>query len=192
MFCRHETTGKILKYPEHRCSKKNKKRLRNGSAQTRWFSMFGQSNNVSFRLQSLQPKLRLRPVIFFGACVAFLACMSYLEPEPERAAYGLLAASGSIVLIVQYYRESSLVKNRLPAVGIVTDYRVRGKGVPHFGKGVPVIKYEFIAFDQKAYHGETGWGAAGLNKGSQIAILYNPENPARSHPLNGFLFYSFH
>jgi hypothetical protein len=56
---------------------------------------------------------------------------------------------------------------------------------------VPIIKYEFVAFDQKMYHGETGWGARGLQKSSQIKILYNPENPARNHPLGGFVFYSF-
>ncbi|HVO81580.1 MAG TPA: hypothetical protein VMT28_12665 [Terriglobales bacterium] len=54
-----------------------------------------------------------------------------------------------------------------------------------------VIAIWIVAFDQKTYHGETGWGAAGLKKGSRITILYNPENPARSHPLHGFLFYSF-
>ena len=68
---------------------------------------------------------------------------------------------------------------------------MRGRHAPYFGKGVPIIKYEFIAFDQKTYQGETGWGATGLEKGSQITILYNPENPRKSHPLGGFVFYSF-
>ena len=143
-------------------------------------------------LLARQAKLRLRPVFFFIGCLAVLGFASYLKPEPYRAAYGSLAALAAMALIVQYRRERRLVRNRLSAIGTVTDYRVRGKGVPHFGKGVPIIKYEFIAFDQKTYQGETGWGAAGLEKGSQITILYNPENPSKSHPLGGFVFYSFY
>jgi hypothetical protein len=150
-----------------------------------------QQFDANLRLLALQPRLRRRPIILFAACIGFLGCMSYLKPEPYRAAYGGLAAAAAIALIVQYRRESVLVRNRLSATGVVTDWRVRGKGVPHFGKGVPVMKYEFVAFDQKTYQGETGWGAAGLKKGSHITILYNPENPARSHPLGGFVFYSF-
>ena len=43
-----------------------------------------------------------------------------------------------------YFREQPL-----SAIALVTGYRVRGKGVPHFGKGVPTIKYEFLAFDRR-------------------------------------------
>jgi len=136
-------------------------------------------------------KLRLRPVLFFVGCLAVLGFASYFKPEPYRAFYGALAALLTFALVVQYRRETSLMRNRLSAIGIVTEHRVRGRHAPYFGKGVPVIKYEFVAFDQKTYQGETGWGAAGLEKGSQITILYNPENPARSHPLGGFIFYSF-
>jgi hypothetical protein len=135
--------------------------------------------------------LRLRPIIFFSACVIVLALASYLQAEPHRAIYGGLAALLVFTLVVQYRREKFLVRNHLCAIAIVTEYRVRGKGIPHFGKGVPTYKYEFVAFDQKTYQGETGWGAAGLQKGSQITILYNPENPASSHPLGGFIFYLF-
>jgi hypothetical protein len=103
---------------------------------------------------------------------------------------GLLAFF-AFAIIVQYRRETILARNHLSAIALVTGYRLRGKGVPHFGKGVPTIKYEFLAFDQKTHHGETGWGTAGLQKGSQISILYNPENPARNHSLGGFVFYSF-
>ena len=142
-------------------------------------------------LLTVQPKLRLRPIVFFGACVLVLAAASYFKPEPYRTFYGGLAVLLVITMIVQYRRERMLVSNRLSAIGIVTDYIVRGKHAPYFGKGVPIIKYEFVAFDQRAYHGETGWGARGLQPGSQIAILYNPENPATSHPLGGFVFYSF-
>jgi hypothetical protein len=146
---------------------------------------------IDLQLLIAKPKLRLRPIIFFGACTLVLATVSYSRPEPYRAVYGTLALLLVLTLIVQYRRETTLVRNRLSATAIVTDYRVRGKHAPHLGKGVPIIKYEFVAFDQKTYYGETGWGAVGLRKGSQITVLYNPENPARSHPLGGFVFYSF-
>jgi hypothetical protein len=124
---------------------------------------FRSDHNVE--LLTLQPKVRLRPIVFFVACVLVLACASYFKAEPYRAFYGALAGLLAFAMIVQYRRERLLVGNRLSAIGAVTEYRVRGKGVPHFGKGVPTIKYEFVAFDQKTYQGETGWGAAGLQKG---------------------------
>ena len=141
-------------------------------------------------LLAREPKLRLRPVLFFGACLAILATASYFKPEPYRAFYGSLAGLLIFAMVYQYRKETSLVRNHLSAVAVVTDYRLRGKRAPYFGGGVPIIKYEFVAFDQKTYQGETGWGAKNLQKGSQITILYNPENPARSHPLGGFIFYS--
>jgi hypothetical protein len=149
------------------------------------------ANDPNVQLLSLEGKLRIRPVVFFLACVTVLGCASYFKLEPYRAFYGALAGLLAFALLVQYRRETSLVRNQLSATGIVTEHRVRGRHAPYFGKGVPTIKYEFVAFDQQTYQGETGWGAGGLNNGSQITILYNPENPARSQPLGGFLFYSF-
>src|SRR5437660_4387029 len=73
-------------------------------------------------------KLRLRPVLFFLGCLAVLGFASYLKPEPYRAAYGSLATLAAMALFVQYRRERRLVRNRLSAIGVVTDYRVRGKG----------------------------------------------------------------
>jgi len=147
--------------------------------------------HLSARLQTAQPRLRLKPIIFFGACFAVLIEASYFNREPHRALYGGLAATLAIAMIVQYRREAALVRNALSATALVTSYRVVGKFAPHFGKGVPVFKYEFVAFDQMTYSGETGWGAGGLSKGSHIAVLYDPENPKRNHPLHGFAFYSF-
>lgn len=102
-------------------------------------------------------------------------------------------------LIVQYRRKSAVVHNRLSAVGVMTDYRIplRSKSRVHnfivskFSPDVPRMKYSFVAFDQRTYTGETGWGALGLYKGAPITVLYNPENPARNQPLRSFVFYSF-
>jgi hypothetical protein len=149
------------------------------------------SADAGLRLQTLRPKFQLRAVGFFFLCFAFLGYLSYARRGPIRVFYGGLCALGAVSLIVQYRRESALVHNRLSAVGVVTEYKERGKGAPHLGKGVPVIKYEFVAFDQKSYKGSTGWRAAGLYQGAQITVLYNPENPAANHPLSGFIFYSF-
>jgi hypothetical protein len=120
-----------------------------------------------------------------------LSAASYFKPEPYRAFYRGLAALLAMALIVQYRRERRLVSNPLSATAVVTGHKIRGKGVPYFGTGVPIIHYEFSAFDQKTYHGETGWGAAGVAKGSQITVLYNPEDPSKNHPLGGFVFFSF-
>jgi hypothetical protein len=141
-------------------------------------------------ISGLRPKLRLKPIIFLGACFAVLVVASYFNREPHRAFYGGLAAAVAIAMIVQYCRETALARNALSATAVVTSYRVVGKHAPYFGKGVPVFKYEFVAFDQKIYRGETGWGAAGLQNSSRFTVLYNPEDPARSHPLHGFVFYS--
>ena len=146
--------------------------------------------DANLSLLAFRPKLRLQPIIFFTGCVAVLGAASYVKPEPYRAFYGGLAALLAMALIVQYRRERRLVSNPLSATAVVTDHKIRGKGVPYFGTGVPIIQYEFVAFDLKTYHGETGWGAAGLAKGSQIMVLYNPEDPSKSHPVGGFIFFS--
>ena len=148
-------------------------------------------HNSSVEPQTTQPKLRLRPIIFFGACFSVLVLASYFNREPHRALYGALAAALAIAMIVQYRRETALVRNALSATAVVTDHRIRGKHAPYFGGGVPVIQYEFVAFDQRKYTGETGWGTTGLTKGSHIVELYNPDDPVRNHVLNGFVFYSF-
>jgi hypothetical protein len=138
-----------------------------------------------------KPKLRFRPIVFFSACVLVLAAASYFKPQPYRALYGGLAGLLIFAMAYQYRKETRLLGNHLSAVAVITDYRLRGKHAPYFGGGVPIIHYEFLAFDQKTYRGETGWGAKGLHVGSYITVLYNPENPTRSHPLRGFVFYSF-
>ena len=150
-----------------------------------------QSGDPSTRLQTLQPKFHIRAAAFFILAIIFLAYLGFTKSGVSAAFYGGLSALAAAALIVQYRRESALVHNRLSAAGVVTEYNVRGKGAPYLGKGVPVIKYEFVAFDQKTYKGETGWGATDLHQGSQVTVLYNPGNPAVNHPLTSFIFYSF-
>lgn len=149
------------------------------------------SGDASLRLQMRRPKFRFRVAAFYLFCIAVLAYLTYTTHFPYRAFYGGLFVLSAAALIVQYRREHTLVQNRLSAIGVVTEYKVRGKGAPHLGKGVPVIKYQFVAFDQKTYQGETGWGAGGLEEGSQVTVFYNPQNPAKHHPASSFIFYSF-
>src|SRR5437763_954612 len=108
------------------------------------------------QLQTFPPKIRLRVAAFFVFVIIFLAFISYWKRGVHGAFYGGLSVLAAVCLIVQYRREGALVRNRLSAMGVVTEYSVRGKGVPHLGKGVPVIKYSFVAFDQQTYKGETG------------------------------------
>ena len=149
------------------------------------------SIDASLGLQLVRPKFQLRVAAFYIFCIAFLAYLTYRTHFPYRAFYGGLFVLSTAALIVQYRREHALVQNRLSAAGVVTEYKIRGKGGLHLGKGVPVIKYQFVAFDQNTYQGETGWGAAGLEEGSQLTVLYDPQSPAKNHPLTSFIFYSF-
>jgi hypothetical protein len=149
------------------------------------------STDVGMRLQTLQPKLRLGVVGFYIFCIAFLGYLGYTKPGVYRAFYGGLSGIAAAALIVQYRRERVLADCRLSAVGVVTEHKVRFKGAPYLRKGAPLMKYEFVAFDQKTYHGETGWGAGGLAEGEYVTVLYNPDNPAANHPLSSFIFYRF-
>jgi hypothetical protein len=165
-------------------------------------SMAGQfrSSDASERLQTLQPKFHLRIAAVFILAIVFLGFLSFTKHGFYRAYYGGFACLAAVALIVQYCRERTIVHNRLSAVGVVTEYRIplRRRSrvlnfiVSRFSPAIPLIKYSFVAFDQKAYTGETGWGSHGLLKGAQITVLYNPENPAANHPLTTFIFYCFH
>jgi len=160
----------------------------------------GHSSDASMRLQTLQPKFHLRIAAVFILAIAFLGFLSFTKHGFYRAYYGDFACLAAVALIVQYCRERRIVHNRLSAVGVVTEYRIplRSKSrvlnfiVSRFSPAIPLINYSFVAFDQKTYKGETGWGALGLYKGAQVTILYKPDDPAVNHPLGGFTFYSFH
>jgi hypothetical protein len=152
------------------------------------------------RLQTLQPKLHLRAAAVFILAIVILGYFGFRRPGVYRAYFGSLACLAAAALIVQYRRERAIVHNRLSAEGVVTEYRLplRSRSqilnfiVSRFSPAVPLIKYSFVAFDQKTYKGETGWRALGLYKGAQVTILYKPEDPAMNHPLTSFIFYSFH
>jgi hypothetical protein len=159
----------------------------------------GHSSDASMRLQTLHPKFHLRFAAVFILAIVFLGFLSFTKHGVYRAYFGGLACLAAAALIVQYRRERAIVHNRLSAVGVVTDYRIPLRSSPRivrflaskFSPEAPIIKYSFVAFDQKTYKGETGWGALGLYKGAQVTILYKPENPAVNHPLTSFTFYSF-
>jgi hypothetical protein len=160
----------------------------------------GHSSDASMRLQTLHPKFHLRFAAVFILAIVFLGFLSFTKHGVYRAYFGGLACLAAAALIVQYRRERAIVHNRLSAVGVVTDYRIPLRSSPRivrflaskFSPEAPIIKYSFVAFDQKTYKGETGWGALGLYKGAQVTILYKPENPTVNHPLTSFTFYSFH
>ncbi|MFI5057256.1 MAG: hypothetical protein ACHQLQ_03655 [Candidatus Acidiferrales bacterium] len=149
--------------------------------------------------QLLRPKFHLRIAGVFILAIVILGYVGFTRHGVYRAYFGGLAVLAAAALIVQYRRERAVVHNRLSAVGVVTDYRIPLRSGPRifrilaskFSPEIPLIKYSFVAFDQKSYTGETGWGTSGLYKGAQITVLYNPENPARNHPLTSLVFYSF-
>jgi hypothetical protein len=160
----------------------------------------GYTSDASMRLQTLRPKFHLRIAGVFIMAIVFLGSLSFTKHGLYRAYYGGFACLAAVALIVQYCRERKIVHNRLSAVGVVTEYRIplRSRSrvlnfiASRFSPAIALIKYSFVAFDQKTYEGETGWGARGLYKGAQVTILYKPENPTVNHPLASFTFYSFH
>ena len=157
------------------------------------------SDDISARLQTMQPKFHLRIAWIFIAAVAILVFLAYARPGFYRFEYAGVAALTAGALLFHYRKERRIVQDRLSAVGIVTDYSIplRGKSrflnfiLSKFSPEVPRIKYSFVAFDQKTYTGQTGWGGARFRQGSPITILYRPGNPAVNHPLTSFIFYSF-
>lgn len=151
------------------------------------------------RVQTARARLRWRPMVFFAAVVLLLAVVSFRSRGVRSAYYGVLSGGAALALTVQYGRERALVSNRLLAEAVVTDWdrpvRSRLRAVDailsRLSGNIPLMKYSFVAFDQKTYTGQTGWGARELYIGARIPVLYNAGNPARNHPLNGFVFYSF-
>ena len=145
------------------------------------------------------PTLRWRTVIIFVGAILILTVVSFLDRGVGRAYYATLAGAAALALAVQYRRETRLTTNRLLAIGVVTDwgkplrnrFRFINAILSRFTGNVPRIKYSFVAFDQKTYTGETGWGAASLHKGARIAVLYDPGKPSANHPVRSFVFYSF-
>src|SRR6266403_5482117 len=154
------------------------------------------SGDASLRLQTLKLKFQLRIATIFILAIIFLGFVSFTKHGVYKAYYGGLSGLAAAVLIVQYCRERTIVQSRLSAVGIVTDYCIpfRSRSRPlnfivsRFTPDVPRIKYSFVAFDQRTYRGQTGWGARGLYQGAYVTILYKPENPALNHPLTSFIF----
>lgn len=159
-----------------------------------------QFSDARMQLQTLRPTFHLRIAAIFVATILILGFLSLRRRGVYRAYYAVLSGSVAVVFVVQCRRERAIVHNRLSAVGIVTDYRIPLHSAPRivrllarkFSPEVPLIKYSFVAFDKKTYTGETGWRAGALYQGTQIIVLYNPENPSANHPLRSFIFYSFH
>ena len=122
------------------------------------------------RAQTAQPRFRWRIASAFAAVIVILGLVSYLNQGVRRAYYGTLCAVAALAMIVRYRRERALVSNRLLVDAFVTDWgkplRSRSRFVDFFlarlSGNIPVMKYSFVAFDQKTYTGETGWGALGL------------------------------
>lgn len=159
-----------------------------------------QFSDARMQLQTLRPRFHLGIAAVFVATILILGFLGLRKRGVYRAYYAVLSGSVAAAFMVQYRREHAIVHNRLSTVGTVTDYRIPLHSVPRivrllarkFSPEVPLIKYSFVAFDQRTYTGETGWRAGTLHKGAQIIVLYNPENPAANHPLRSFILYSFH
>ena len=154
---------------------------------------------AALRVPTTRPRLRWRVVAMFAAVILILGTASFYNHGARRAYYVALSSGAALALAVQYSRERASVSNSLAAEAVVTDWGrpVRSRSrlldaiLSRVTGNIPLIKYSFVAFDQKTYTGQTGWGARDLYIGAHIPVLYDAGNPARNHPLNGFVFYSF-
>lgn len=155
--------------------------------------------DVALRLQTIQPRFRWGTVAVFAAIILALAVAAAIKHGVSKGYYAALAAAAILALTVQYRRERILVTNRLLTSAVITEHRKPLQSqsrwlnffLSRLTGNIPVMKYSFLAFNQKTYEGQTGWGARTLYKGAQIPVLYNPQNPKQNHPLASFIFYSF-
>jgi len=159
-----------------------------------------QLSEATAALPTLRARFRWRVPIALAIGIGVLTYFGvFVKKGPYAIGYPGLAGTLAIAMGLQYRRERALTRNRLAAVGLVTDYWIpfRGKSrilnfiVARFYPEVPRYKYSFVAFDQKSYAGKTGLGSRGLYTGAKIIVLYDPANPATNHPRTGFIFFSF-
>ncbi len=153
----------------------------------------------TLNLQTLQPRLRLHGPLLLLLFVGTLPLFFFLTHGIGRVSRCGLSILGISVVLFHFSKEYRLVHDHLTAVGVVTDYRIPLRSssrfvrfiMSKFSPDAPIIKYSFIAFDQKTYTGQTGWRARGLYKGAKITVLYKPGKPSVNHPVTSFIFYSF-
>ena len=113
----------------------------------------GQFQSSSPRLQTLQPNLGVRAVTGFSLVCLMLVAIGYIRGGVSGAGLAGLGLLAAIFLVIQYGKERALANNRQTATAVVKEYTMRCKYNPHQWKGMPHIKYSFVAFDQKLYEG---------------------------------------
>ena len=158
-----------------------------------------ETSRLADAIQTARPRLRWRTFVVFAVIILVLVPAAVFNHSVSRYYFGALAGAAALALTVQYRRERVLVANRLLAIAVITEHRkpLQSRSrwlnfiLSRFTGNIPVMKYSFLAFDQKTYEGQTGWGAQTLCIGAQIPVLYNPQKPKQNHPLASFIFYSF-
>jgi hypothetical protein len=105
--------------------------------------------------QVLRPKFRVRVTILLAMSCIFLLTLAVLWHGYQRG-YAGFGVVGTIVLIWEYCKERSLIRDSQVASAVITESRIRWRGAPHLCEGAPRIKYFFSASDYKIYTGEAG------------------------------------
>lgn len=153
----------------------------------------------AFDAQTLQPRLRFHGPIVLAILILSLPLFFFLERGPNRIFHSGLSILAVGAVLYHFSKEYRLVHDRLTAIATVTYYGMAYEGdsrilrfiMCRFSPNVPVIEYLFVAFDQKAYSGRTGWRVRGLYRGVKVPVFYQPEKPSVNHPATSFIFYSF-
>lgn len=151
-------------------------------------------------IQTVQPRLRLHGPFLILILSATFPLFYFLERGPNRIFHSGLAILAVGAVLYHFSKEYRLVHDRLTAFATVTYFGMAYQGrsrilqfiMRRFSPNVPIAEYSFIAFNQKAYTGKTGFRVHGLYPGAKIPVLYKPGKPSVNHPVTSFIFYSFH
>jgi hypothetical protein len=103
----------------------------------------------------------------------------------QRIFFGVACPILGGVIVVIYRRERSLAECHVIANGEVTRLRKKRRGHD--------IVYQFRASDGKKVRGESTWSRwyGRVQVGTEVLVLYDPNNPDRNQPAKAFLFYAF-
>jgi hypothetical protein len=120
--------------------------------------------------------------ILLCVTLAFVAVTS--KNVATRIFFALFCIGTAVACIGEYRTENALAHDHLVVSGTVTELK-KGR------RGGRSAKYEFTAFDGKQYEGESGLGRQRVQVGSEVLVVYKPQNPSLNKAAQGFLFYSF-
>ena len=135
------------------------------------------------------PHLRSTALIVVAAVCGIFVLMLASQQGQVRLFCALAFAATVAYGLRRFLKERTIVLHRAVSLGRVIESR---KLRTSDGGYNYEAKYEFTVLDGTAYLGNSGLTIRELpTEGSEIMVLYNPENPAQNLPQDLFWFYKF-